>query len=228
MSAAAATGVFGEGPLSRVVARVYSLLVIEVLLLLTTAPGLVALMLLDRDASNLPLVAACALPLGPGVSAALYALQHHRPDLADLKPAATFWRGYRLNLRPVLLIWVPGLVWLTVVAVNLANFAAADVPGWWAVLLVLIAVVATLWMANALVITSLFAFRARDVARLAALFLVRARGVTVGNVCLLIVATGITALASEAVLALLGSVLAAVFLRTCQPMLAEIKREFTA
>ena len=47
---------FGTGLLSRVAARVYSLIVVELLLLLTTVPGLVLLVLLDRDASNLPLV----------------------------------------------------------------------------------------------------------------------------------------------------------------------------
>ena len=40
-------------------------------------------------------------------------------------------------------------------------------------------------------------------------------------------AAGITAFTSEAVLALLGSVLAALLLRTCRPMIAEIQREFT-
>ena len=87
---------FGEGPLARVAALVYSLLTIESLLLLTTLPGLIPLVLLDRDASNAPLAVACAIPLGPALSAALFALRQHKPDLTDLKPAAQFWRGYRL------------------------------------------------------------------------------------------------------------------------------------
>jgi uncharacterized membrane protein YesL len=217
---------FGEGPLSRAAALIYSLLVIEGLLLVTTAPGLVPLILLDRDASNLPLAAACALPLGPAVSAALYALYHHRPDLADLTPATRFWRGYRANLRPVLGIWVPVLAWLTILAANLTHFAAAAVPAWWGVLLVVVAVGLTLWGINALVITSLFTFRLRDVARLALYFLVRTRRVTVGSACLLIVAAGVTLVASEAVLGLLGSVLVLALLATCRPMISKIEREF--
>jgi hypothetical protein len=225
--AAGARRDFGDGPLSRVAALVYSLLVIELLLLATTAPGLILLVLLDRDASNVPLAAACALPLGPAASAALYAVHHRRRGLADLKPAAAFWRGYKLNLRAALAIWVPWLAWLTVVAVNLAHFGAAAVPRWWAVLLVLVAVAVTLWGANALVITSLFTFRATDVARLAAYFLGHTPRVTIGNACLLIVATGVTVFSSEAVLALLGSVLVLALLRTCQPMIANVRDEFT-
>jgi Protein of unknown function, DUF624 len=218
---------FGEGPLARAASLVYSLLVVELLLLVTTLPGLVALVLLDHDASNLPLAAACAIPLGPALSAALYALHHRQRDLGDLRPAAAFWRGYRANFRGALQVWVPWLVWLTIVGVNLAHFAAAGVPGWWATLLVVVAVAATLVAVNALVITSLFAFGAADVARLAVSFLGRTPGVTLGSAGLLVVAAGVTAISSEAVLALLGSVLAASLLRTCRPMIIQIQREFT-
>jgi uncharacterized membrane protein YesL len=219
---------FGEGPLARAVALVYNLLVVELLLLVATVPGLVALVLLDRDASNIPLAAACALPLGPALSAALYALHHRRRDLTDLRPAAAFWHGYRINFVGALQIWVPWLVWLTIVAVNLAHFTAAGVPGWWAVLLVVVAVAGTLAAVNALVVTSLFAFRATDVVRLAVSYLGRTPGVTLGSACLLVVAAAVTAVSSEAVLALLGSVLAAALLRTCRPMIDEIRRDFTA
>jgi hypothetical protein len=112
--------------------------------------------------------------------------------------------------------------------VNLSHARAAAIPGWWAGLLVALAVVATLWMANALVITSLFAFRPIDIARLAAYFLGRAKGVTLGNLCLLICAAGLVTAASEAVLALVGAGFAAFLLRSCRPMIDLVTAEFTA
>jgi hypothetical protein len=78
------------------------------------------------------------------------------------------------------------------------------------------------------VITSLFAFRARDVARLAAHFLGRTPGVTVANACLIVVAGGVVVVSSEAVLALLGSVFALALLRGAGPMVEAVRREFTA
>jgi hypothetical protein len=226
--AAAVRRAFGEGPLARVAALIYTLLVVELLFLLTTVPGLAGLMLLDRDASNVFLAAVCAVPVGPALSAALYALHRRSRDLTELKPAAAFWRGYRLNLRAALAMWIPWLVWMAILAVNLANFGAAAVPGWWAGLLALVAVAATLWVSNALVITSLFTFRATDVARLAAYFLARTPGVTLGTAGLVIAAAGVTLVWSEAVLALLGSVLALALLRTARPMISDVQREFTA
>ncbi|MEU7800074.1 DUF624 domain-containing protein [Micromonospora arborensis] len=218
---------FGDGPLSRITSRVYILLVVELLLLLTTLPGLLPLLLLSRDPSNLPLVALFLVPVGPALSAALYALRHQRPDLTDLRPAAMFWRGYRANLSGVLRVWVPTLLWLTVLAVNLAYRGAVGLPGWWTVPLVLLGAGVTLCAANALVITSLFDFRTRDVLRLATHFLVRTPGVTVGNALLLAAAAGITAVFSEAVLALLASVAVLAFLRIGDPMIHLIRKEFT-
>ncbi|MEW1842815.1 DUF624 domain-containing protein [Nonomuraea angiospora] len=219
---------FGEGPLSRAATLIYSLLVVEGLFLVATAPGLIALTLLGGDAANVPLVAACALPLGPALSAALYALRHRSRDLTDLHPAAAFWRGYKANVRGVLKIWVPWLVALAVVGTNLANFAVAGVPGWWAVLLVLVALAALLWAANALVITSLFAFRTVDVARLASYFLMRHPKAALANASLLVVAGGLTMVATELAPALLASAFAAALLWNSRPVIAEVERDFTA
>ncbi|WP_223190462.1 YesL family protein [Nonomuraea terrae] len=218
---------FGSGPLSRAAALVYSLLVVELLLLLATVPGLAGLVLLERDAANVPLAALCLLPLGPALSAAVYALRRRQRELTDLSPARLFWRGYRANAAGALKIWVPWLLGMTVIGVNLGNFSAAGVPGWWAVLLVVIAVIATLWVTNALVITSLFVFRAVDVAKLAAYALGRFPGATVANLCLLVVAAGVVLVASEAVLALLASVFTAVLGRQARPMNTEVEERFT-
>jgi hypothetical protein len=219
---------FGAGPLSRVSALVYTLIVVELMFQATTLPGLIGLVLLDRVASNVPLAAACLLPAGPALSAALYAVHRRRLDLTDLHPMAAFWRGYTANLRGVVKLWVPWLVWMTVIGSNLANFAAAGVPGWWAVLLLLIALVATLWIANALVITSLFTFRARDVARLAAYFLTRSPRATLGNAGLLVVTAVVTLVATEAAPALLVSVLASAVLLNSRSLIAEVRERFTA
>ena len=96
------------GRSSRAAGADLHLLVVELLLLVTTvpAPG-------RRSCCSTATPATCrssrvcALPLGPALSAALYALHHRRPDLTDLRPARAFWRGYRINAVPALRLWVP-------------------------------------------------------------------------------------------------------------------------
>jgi hypothetical protein len=78
------------------------------------------------------------------------------------------------------------------------------------------------------VITSLFAFRTRDVARLAVFLLVRRPMVALGNAGVLVMAAGAVLLGSEAVLALLGSLLALVLLATAGPAITLVREEFTA
>ncbi|MGC5028809.1 hypothetical protein [Micromonospora sp. DT229] len=219
---------FGAGPLSRVAALVYTLLVVEVLLLVCAAPGLIALFALERHVSNLPLVAVCAVPLGPALSAALYALHHQRLDLTELHPARLFWRGYRVNLAGALLVWVPMLMWLTLLGINLVNLTAVGLPRWWVVPLVLVAAGVAVVGINALLITSLFTFRLRDVLRLAGYFVLRTPVVVIGVGLLLVAATALTLVASEAALAALASVLALALVRGGEPMISIIRQEFTA
>ncbi len=171
---------FGRGPwLAR--ALVYTLMVVEALFLLTTLPSLIAL-LLDRDAANVPLAAACLLPVGPALSAALHALHHRRLDLADLHPMAMFWRGYRLNVR--------GASEVVGAVARMddrhrdrprESSARLGVPSWWAVLSVVIVLASALRVANTLVIVSLFEVPHPDVARLAAYFLTGSFRVTLSN-----------------------------------------------
>jgi hypothetical protein len=205
---------FGTGLLSQAAAMIYTLLTVELLFLVTAGPGLAVPMLLDRDTSNLPLAALGALPAGPALSAAIYALHRRRLDLTDLHPGTAFLRGYRWNAAGALKVW--GL-WLLVVTPNLA---APGVPQ-----LIVIAV-ATVWMLNALVITSLFVFRGRDVARLSAYLLIRSFGVTVSHVCLIVVALAGVWLWSEAVLALAASLLALALLGNARPVIAVVRKEF--
>lgn len=219
---------FGTGLLSRGSAFVHTLLIIEVLLLAAASPGLAALLLLGPDPSNLPLAAVCLLPLGPALSAALYALHHRSRDLTELHPARAFWRGWRLNALPVLKLWGPTLAWLTVIAVSLAHFHATGLPGWWAVLLAVIGLASLLWGAHALVLTSLFAFRSRDTARLAAYFLLRHGRATLGALSLLVLVGGLTVLLTEALPALLAAPLLLSLLHTSRPVIAETQEDFTA
>ncbi|MFI5819994.1 hypothetical protein ACIA8I_12815 [Streptomyces rishiriensis] len=219
---------FGTGPLSRAAALLHTLLTVEALFLATAAPGLAGLLALGPDPANLPLAAVCVLPLGPAVSAALYALHHRSRDLTDLHPARAFRRGLRLNAWPALRLWAPLSAWLTVIVFTLTHFAATGLPVWWAMLLGVIGVACLLWGAHALVITSLFTFRARDTARLAAYFLLRRRRVTLAAASLLGLAAGLTVVLTEALTVLLTAPLLLSLLQSSRPVIVETQEDFTA
>ncbi|GGT54787.1 hypothetical protein ABT368_20225 [Streptomyces althioticus] len=219
---------FGTGPLSRAAALIHTLVTVEALLLLTAAPGLAGLFLLAPDPANLPLAALCLLPLGPSAAAALYALHHRSGDLTELRPSRAFLRGWRLGAVPALKLWAPLLAWLTVIAFTLTHFPATGLPGWWAVLLAVIGTGSLLWGAHALVLTALFAFRARDTARLAAYFLPKHPRATLGALSLLILTATGTARLTEALPALLAAPLLLSLLHAARPVIEETRVHFTA
>ncbi|MDT7841888.1 hypothetical protein [Streptomyces justiciae] len=218
---------FGVGSLSRAAALIHTLLTVEALLLAAASPGLAGLLLLGPDPTNLPLAAVCLLPLGPAASAAVYALHHRDRDLTDLHPARAYGRGWRLNALPALRLWAPLLAWLTVIAFTLTHFSATGLPGWWAVLLGVIGAGSLLWGAHALVLTSLFSFRTRDTARLAAYFLFRHGRATLAAGSLLVLAAAGTALLTEALPALLAAPLLLSLLHGSRALIAETERDFT-
>lgn len=228
MSSGVRTADFGAGVLSRAAALIHTLVTVEVLLLLAASPGLAGLLLLGPDPANLPLAAVCLLPLGPALSAAVHALHHRTGDLTDLHPARAYARGWRLNALPALKLWTPLLAWLTVIAFTLTHFSATGLPGWWAVLLGVIGAGSLLWGAHALILTSLFAFRGRDTARLAAYFLFRHGRATLGAASLLLLTAASTALLTEALPALLAAPLLLSLLHSSRPVIAETQEDFTA
>ncbi|MFF0161226.1 hypothetical protein ACFYRY_27355 [Streptomyces sp. NPDC005263] len=218
---------FGDGPLSRAAALIHTLVTVEALLLGAAAPGLAGLLVVGTDPANLPLAAVCLLPLGPALSAALYALHHRDRDLTDLHPARTYRRGWRLNALPALKLWTPLLAWLTVIAFTLTHFSATGLPRWWAVLLAVIGVGSLLWGAHALVLTSLFAFRARDTARLAGYFLIRRGRATLGAASLLVLTSALTVLLTEALPALVAAPLLLSLLHSSRSVIVETQEDFT-
>ncbi|WP_456845954.1 glycosyl transferase [Cellulomonas sp. P5_C6] len=215
----------GPGLLARSSAAVYWFLVVEVLLLLTSAPGLVLVQALDRDASNIPLFALACVPFGPSVAAALFAWRVFARD-RDLAPARHFWRGYRLDALDVLRWWVPMLVVLAVIAVNLTHLADAGLPAPLGIVLAALALLLVLWSGHALVLSALFSFRTRDVARLGAYFVAAKPLVTLGFVSVLVLAVGVAYL-SDWLLVLLAAPLTYLYSRTAAPVVKLTEARFT-
>jgi len=219
-------GELGHGPLGRATALVYWYVVVTARLGLAALPTLVLLLLLDRSASNAPLAALAAVPLGPALSAALYAVRA-REGADEVVPARVFWRGYRLGALDVLRLWVPALVVLAVVAAVLANADAAGVGPAYAGVLVVVAVLVAVWALHAVAIATVFSFRTRDVARLAAHYLGRFPLVSLGVVSLLVAASGVAWFATDAVLAVVGGAWVWCWYRNDRRMLDDVRARFT-
>ncbi|WP_216852917.1 hypothetical protein [Phytoactinopolyspora halotolerans] len=223
---------FGDGPLARGAAAVYHALVLEFLLVLASSPGLVLLFSLVPDRSNIPLAALALVPLGPALSATVFAWRAVLTK-GGLEPARHFWRGYRLNALAVLRWWVPALAVLALLGIDVAYLDAVGALDGTAravlgLILVLLAVVVMIVAMHALVVTSLFELRTRDALRLALHHAGRFPLATLGLLSLALLALGVVALTSDWVLVLLGAVFALLLLHNAKPIITDIEENFTA
>lgn len=224
-------GDLGHGALGRLTAVVYWFATVTVLLALAASPSIVLLLLLDRSASNVLLAALALVPVGPALSAALYTMRDRdrvgRDADAELTPARSFVRGYRLGLADVLRVWAPALVVLGIVGHVLVNADAAGVSGAYAVVLAVLGAVVLTWALHAVAIATFFNFRTRDVARLAAHYLGRFPVVSLGVVSLVVVAGAVVWVGTEVLLAVVGGVWVWFWYRGDQRLLDDVRDRFT-
>lgn len=217
----------GEGPLGRISNNVYWTMICALLFILVTLPGLVPMLFLDRSIGNLPLVALCLIPVGPAWSALLFGLRD-REKSESVTPGRSFWRGYRMNAVDVLKLWVPALVVLTILAVNLAYLDYTGVPPGYGIVLLVLVVLVVVWVIQAVYIATFFTLRTRDVARLGVYYLGRLPMVALGILALVITATGVVFVTFDAVLVMLAWAFAWLLLITCQPLAVHVRKNFVA
>lgn len=213
--------------LGRFATPVYWYLVVAAGFVLAAGPGLVASALVAPVVSNIPLFALCAVPYGPAFSAALYALRDGtRGD--DHNPWPRYWRGWRLNVIDVLWVWVPALAVGALIGIGIAFGPAGGVASVFIVISWIVLLFVALWTVFAIVIASLFSFRARDILRLALYYMAGRPLATLGFASLLVLAVAVVFFASGWALALLASVFAGLALFTARPVIRDIRERFVA
>jgi len=216
----------GRGILARGAAVVYRYLVLEILLVATCLPTLVVLVLLGRDASNVPLFALALLPVAPALSAALGAIQgwHAEPDLS---PARPFWQSYRRDFFDVLKWSAPLLVVLALLGFNITHLGAVPRAGFLRPVLVFMAVAVMVLGGLMLVITANFSFKTIDTARIAVASVIPSWRVSTGVLALGLVAGAVVFQFSEAVLLLFAWAFPAVLSPLSQSLVADVTQRFT-
>lgn len=215
------------GPLSRMALAVYRVILLELSLVLTCGPTLLAVILLERDPSNVPLYALAMVPVAPALSAGLYAIRAW-PSSDEFAPARPFWRGYRLNVIDVLRWWVPALVAATVLGVTIANSGTVQTAATFTPVAVVLMVALALLCGHMLLITAYFDFRTRDVWRIAIVESARSLRTTLSNLSLLVVSVGILYISGEVMLLLLAWLLLMLLRMGAGTLLTHVNERYVA
>ena len=221
---------YGAGPLFRAAGTVAGVMVGSALLVLANALLLVALPAVPLVGAWLPVVA--LLPAGPALAACMYAFNRL---LAGQETGVyrDFLRGYRMNAGPAVKIWMPYLLVLAVVGVNLAGLpfllgpANPVEPALRLALLVLGLLVATAGL-NALLLLSRFSFRTRDIYRLSLYSFSASKRVSLGNAGILFLAATLLLMTTTYLLPVLGGAVVFLVCLNSRPLLRLVEEKFTA
>lgn len=203
-----------------------SLVLLEGLLLLATAPGAVGLVLLGR-APAVALVALCLLPAGPALAAAVFAWRRRGAEASD-GVVRDFTRGYRVSGLDGLRGWIPTLAVLAAFGTMLERLdsQAIRAPGAVAVACVVLGAIVWVWGAHLLAVAAVFSFRTLDTARIAAFMVLGRPRASLGVLGL---GVGVVAAAWAAgpwVLVPLASLISLLLWFAERGLLAEVQRRF--
>lgn len=216
----------GRGPLSRGAAVVYRMLVLEGLLLVALLPSLVVVLLLGRDASNVPFFTLALLPLAPALVAGIAALRAWQRS-PDLSPARAFVLAYRRDVLPTLIWAAPVTVVLSVLTFNLVHLDAVVGGSMIRPVLVVLVAVAIVWCGHMAVLTAAFHFRTRDAARIALAQLLSQWRFSLGILSLVLVAGALVLVVSELALLMFGWAFVAMLALLARPVITDVTERFT-
>lgn len=217
----------GRGPLSRGAAAIYRMLVLEAQLALASAPTIVALLVLDRDASNLPLFVIALLPITLALVAGVAAVRAAGAE-PDLSPGRHFIRAYRRDATATLTWAAPAHLVLALLTFNLVHLDAVDGGNAMRPLLLVVALLIVVWSGHMLVLTAGFRLRTRDAARIALAGLLPQWRFSLGVLALLVVAVFTVLAGSEVLLLLLLWAFAGLLALMARPVFEDVKTRFTA
>jgi uncharacterized membrane protein YesL len=219
---------FGDGVLFRFTNYVYWFLMTEFYFVIASLPFVVALVFLDRAASNAIVYAIGATFLGPALAATLHCVRKIVQD-KDLDPTRDFLRGYRLNVADTLRYWVPAVAVLTILLLNIGSFDArgSAVDAALRIVTPVLVLLGALLLMNTLVISTAFNFRLRDLARLSVFYLGRSLRITLGNLAILFMAALVLVFTSDWVLLLCGSLFVYLFALNTTDLVTQVRERFT-
>lgn len=215
-----------RGLFTEITETVYWFLVIDVLIVLASAPTIVLWALIAQGQLNALLFAIASLPLLPAISAALYAWRARSMD-QELIPARRYLRGYRVNLLDSLKAGTPVVLVLGLLLFNIANGEAAGTR-FLNVVFFALGVVALLLLTRILSIVSVFAFRTIDVFRLAAFTLLTRPLATLALLSLAVLTLGIIVVVGEFLLVVTASLLTFALWVSEKPISQLLNEKFVA
>jgi len=218
---------FGEGALFSLTNHIYGLLMTNIYFIISNAIFLFFFMTLEPTFSNITLYFLALILTGPSISALFYSIGKLIRE-KELSPLKDFYHGYKVNFKDTMRFWLPLLLVLYILFVDLQYFNS-NLSTLNHILSVVfyIGIIATMiLMMNAFLINAGFNFRLKDICKLSVYYSFKKVKVTFGNIGIVIITLFLTTITSNFFIVFTASIVCYVFLLNSRDLLEDIKLNF--
>ncbi|TWD98858.1 uncharacterized protein DUF624 [Neobacillus bataviensis] len=218
---------FGEGTLFSVTNYIYWLLMTNIYFVLCNVIFLFFFMTLEPTFSNITIYFIALILTGPSVSALFYSMGKLIRE-KELSPLRDFFHGYKINFKDTMRFWLPLLLVLYILFVDLQYFNSnPSVLNHILSVVFFIGIIVTLiFMMYAFLINAGFNFRLKDIWKLSIYYSFKKVKVTFGNISIVIITLFLTTITSNFFILFTASVVCYVFLLNSREVLEDLKLNF--
>lgn len=218
---------YSQGGFYRFSQNVYWLMIVNFWFVLSNILLIVAFFLLVPTIANALFFYLAALPSGLTIAALCHSIRQFIDD-RDLSPTKTYFASLRKNSKDAFKVWFPVITVAFILVIDIQYFQQNPtvlnqiLNGIFLVILFLM----TIFTFYAMIITTHYSFRVRDIYRLSIYYLFTWIKVSSGNLCIIFLTIVLLFLTNDFILLFIGSTVAWVLVLNSRRMLNDVKISF--
>lgn len=218
---------FGEGLLFSLTNHIYWLIMTNIYFILCNVLFLFFFMTLQPTFSNITIYFLALIPTGPSISALFYSIGKIIRE-KDLSPLRDFFHGYKINFKDTMKFWLPLLLVLYILFVDLQYFNSnpTTINNILSVVFSIAIIVMIILVMYAFLINAGFTFRLKDIWKLSVYYSFMKVKITFGNIGIVIILLFLSYLVSDFLIVFVASLVCYLFMLNSKEVVEDIKINF--
>jgi uncharacterized membrane protein YesL len=218
---------FGEGILFGVTNHIYALFMTNIYFVLSNIIGLFFFMTLEPTFSNITIYFLALIPTGPAITALFYSIGKLIRE-KELSPLHDFIHGYKINFKDTLKFWLPLLLVLYILIVDLQYFnsTASTINSVLSIVFAIGIILTMVISMNTFLIIAGFKFRFKDLLKLSVYYSFMKVKITFGNISIVIITLFLISVTSNFLLLFIASLICYAFMLNSKALLEDIQLKF--
>jgi uncharacterized membrane protein YesL len=218
---------FGEGILFGVTNHIYALFMTNIYFVLCNIICLFFFITLEPTFSNITIYFLALIPTGPAITALFYSIGKLIRE-KELSPLHDFIHGYKINFIDTMKFWLPLLLVLYILIVDLHYFNsnASTINSVLSVVFLVGIILTMVISMNAFLIIAGFKFRFKDLWKLSVYYSFKKVKITFGNISIVIITLFLLSVTSSFLLLFIASLICNAFLLNSKGLFEDIQLKF--